>query len=182
MAIVTVDFETEAIVGNALVTPPSPLASADWPSAGVAVWVPGEEPWYSVITPDVHEYLRHLWATSELLFHNAPFDLSVAEKWLGLAFPPWHRIHDTQYLVFHYNPYGELALKPASEKILGLEPDERDELHEWIVRNVPGATKKTAGAFTSKAPIELVAPYAIGDVVRTRKLFDYIMGLNDLYA
>jgi len=180
--IATVDFETAAIVGNPLVSPPSPLASADWPSAGVAVWVPGEDPWFEIITPEIIEFLRHLWSDYQLLFHNAPFDLRVAEHWLGLPFPPWYRVHDTQYLVFHYNPYGELALKPASEEILGLDPEERDELHDWIVTNVPGATKKHAGAYISKAPIELVRKYAIGDVVRTRKLFEHIINLEDLYA
>lgn len=180
--IVTVDFETEAIVGNPLINPPSCLASYEWPSAGVAVWIPGEDPWYATITDEIREYLASLWRTKSLLFHNAPFDLSVARKWLGLEWPPWHRIHDTQYLVFHYNPYGNLALKPAAEEILGEEPEERDELHDWIVRNVPEATKKTAGAYTSKAPFELVEKYAIGDVVRTRRLFDHIMAVEDLYA
>lgn len=182
MLIATVDFETEMIVGNPVMNPPSPLASAEWPSAGVAVWLPGEEPWYSTITPDVHEYLRHLWSTHHLLFHNAPFDLRVAEEWLGLPWPAWDRIHDTMYLVFHYNPYGNLGLKPASEEILGLEPDEQLDLRNWILKNVPEATPKRWGAYISKAPLHLVEKYAIGDVVRTRQLYDHILSKEDLYA
>ena len=181
MKIATVDFETEAIVGNPLVQPPSCLRSAEWPSAGVAIWLPGEDPWYAPCDDkEVQAYLAHLWADYEIVFHNAPFDLSVAQKWLGLEWPPWERIHDTQYLVFHYNPYGNLALKPAAEEILGWEPEERDELHDWIMANVPEATKKTAGAFTSKAPWEFVERYAIGDVERTWALFDFLME-QDLY-
>jgi hypothetical protein len=176
MVIATYDFETEAIVGNPLISPPRPI--------GVAVWLPDEEPDYLPISftktdkprGPGYEVLRDNWDKYEHLYHNAPFDLSVAAHWLKLPWPAWDQVHDTQYLVFQYNPYGNLALKPASEEILGLEPEEQDELHDWIIANVPQATKKTAGAYICEAPFELVKPYAIGDVVRTKKLFDFCMG------
>lgn len=179
---ITIDFETMPIVGNPLVTPPAPI--------GVAVWVPGEDPYYEHfdhereigeapnISPDwqMDGQLRSIasyWSgTRDLLFHNAPFDLSVARDWLRLDFPVWSRIHDTMYLAFHDNPYGEVGLKPTAERVLGVPPDEQDELHEWILENVPEATKKTAGAYIYCAPHELVEKYAIGDVVRTKRIFD----------
>lgn len=183
MDIATIDFETEAIVGNPVVSPPRPV--------GVAVWLPGQEPDYLPIAftkktdkPRGAGYnlLKKVWHKWPHLYHNAPFDLSVAEQWLGLPWPAWDRVHDTQYLVFQHNPYGNLALKPASEEILGMDPDEQDELHEWIVANIPEATARTAGAFISQAPFELVSRYAIGDVIRTRKLFDFCMHKLCYYA
>jgi DNA polymerase-1 len=158
----TIDFETEAIDGNPLLNPPKPV--------GVAIHKPGELTTYT----DDWSLLERVWNSGEpLLFHNAPFDLSVAQAHLGLQPPSWEKVHDTLYLVFLANPYAPtLALKKQAEALLGLPPDEQDELTSWILANVPGATKKNAGAFISKAPPQLVRPYAIGDVTRTRELFD----------
>lgn len=204
---ITVDFETEAIVGNTLVDPPKPV--------GVAVWIPGQDPFYmswghpefAVGDPRypagstnstnygfAHEYLTKLKESEkDLLFHNAPFDISVWNhyfcnariSWLNSG---WRRIHDTMYLVFLADPYAAtFALKPSAERYLSLAPDEQSTLHDWIVRYVDGATAKTAGAFISRAPADLVASYAIGDVVRTRKLFDLLhakitdLGMSEAY-
>lgn len=180
---ITVDFETSAIVGNPLVNPPLPC--------GVSVWVPGSDPTYlawghptenNCTFAKAHEYLEKL-ANSKrpLLFHNAPFDMTVWEQGFCNARFKWHtgdvwkRLHDTMYLLFLDNPYSaNLSLKPNATKYLGMEPTEQDELYDWIVRNVPGATRKTAGAYISLAPGDLVGSYAIGDVVRTRGLFDHL--------
>src|SRR5215218_9467561 len=110
---ITVDFETDAIVGNPIVNPPKPC--------GVAIWVPGTEPVYlawahpsgnNCSYGDAHTYLEKLAKSKEeLLFHNAPFDTSVWDKWFCNArFPThlpdhWKRIHDTLYLLFLDNPY-----------------------------------------------------------------------------
>ena len=49
--------------------------------------------------------LREFWrGEEELLFHNAPFDIAVAEERLGLRQPAWHRIHDTLPLLFLDDP------------------------------------------------------------------------------
>jgi DNA polymerase-1 len=55
-----------------------------------------------------------------------------------------------------------------------MQADEQSDLYRWIASNVPGATLKNAGAFISHAPADLVGRYAIGDVVRTRHLFDLL--------
>jgi DNA polymerase-1 len=113
-----------------------------------------------------------------MIFHNAPFDLSVATQHLGL---PWPKdplnIHDTMYLVYLLDPYARtFALKPSAERYLNMPPEERDAVREWVLANVPGATYKGWGAHISKAPGGLVGRYAVGDVVRTRKLFDHCHG------
>lgn len=160
---VAVDFETEAIVGNPIWQPPKPI--------GVAVYEYGSDPVY---TTDF-SIVDNLWAdpSVELVFHNAPFDTRVAQVHLGLPIPYWNRVHDTQFLLFLDDPYSKsLALKPAAERYLAMPNDEQDELHDWIVANIAGATAKSAGAFISLAPMALVSRYAKGDVTRTLGLFN----------
>jgi DNA polymerase I-like protein with 3'-5' exonuclease and polymerase domains len=114
---------------------------------------------------------------SDVLFHNAPFDLSVTNGALGTTwrYSDWNRWHDTQYLVFLDDPYAStLALKPSAARYLNMPPEEQDELRDWILGNVSEATEKTWGAYICKAPGGLVGRYAIGDVVRTRKLYDHL--------
>lgn len=181
--LVTVDFETEAIVGNPLINPPKPV--------GCAVWVPGQEPEYlawghptenNCSWQRAHEYLSKLEASGcEFLFHNAGFDISVWEEHFCNARFKWHqpdlwkRFHDTMFLLFLANPYSDtLALKPSADHYLGLPPTEQDALKDWIVKNVQGATPKNFGAYISRAPGNLVASYARGDVVRTRQLYDLL--------
>lgn len=180
---ITLDFETEAIVGNPIVNPPRPV--------GLAVWVPGQEPTYmsfghpsgnNCSWGDCRNYLRTILRETKrsLLFHNAGFDVTVAAQWFfdGVNNWPWHewdRIHDTMYLLFLADPYAStLSLKPSASRYLGMAPEEQSELHNWILKHVPEATPKTAGAYISRAPADLVGPYAIGDVVRTRGLFDLL--------
>ena len=174
---ITLDCETEAIRGNPLVDPPD--------GVGIAYLQEGHPPGYlHYVGPKsntkytiVSDYLNNIWDSNEpLLFHNAPFDLSVIREDFNLPIPHWSRIHDTMFLVYLADPYARnLGLKPSAERYLDLPPEERDELIDWVLAHVPGATKKTAGAYTCEAPMEILEPYAIGDVVRTRGLYDYLI-------
>ena len=167
----TLDFETEAIVGNPLVNPPKPV--------GLAILDTVHESDGMYITD--WDLMRQAWCEAldskePLLFHNAPFDLSVGLHWLGGAEPHWERIHDTMFVLFQADPYSHsLGLKQSADRYLDLPPQEQDHLHNWIMSNVPEATKKTAGAFICHAPVQLVCPYAIGDVYRTRLLYDKLI-------
>jgi DNA polymerase I-like protein with 3'-5' exonuclease and polymerase domains len=181
---ITIDFETEAIVGNPLVNPPKPV--------GCAVWVPGEEPVYyswgslhgdnNITWAQFHAYLERIRDSGmPLLFHNAGFDISVWNASFCNArvlqhSNQWILIHDTMYLIFLADPYSNnFSLKPSADRFLGMPPSEQDALTDWIVANVPECgSRKEAGAYICRAPVSLVSPYAIGDVVRTRKLFDYL--------
>lgn len=166
---ITLDFETEAIDGNPIVKPPRPI--------GLAIWIKGCNPDYITDWTQMKEVWRRcLESGDELLFHNAPFDLSVGLNWLGGSMPHWSCIHDTIFLLFQADPYSHsLSLKPSADRYLDLPPEEQDELHDWIVANVPEATKKTAGAFICRAPVGLVSQYAKGDVIRTRQLYDKLI-------
>jgi DNA polymerase-1 len=173
---IVLDCETEAIVGNPLANPPT--------MHGIAYDVPGHPPGYLHFRTEranskysvVGDFLNNVWNSNEpLLFHNAPFDLAVICKTFHLPMPHWSRIHDTMYQLYLADPYSpSLSLKPSAERYLGIPPDEQDELTEWIVRNIPEATRNTAGAYSVWAPFELISPYAIGDVVRTRALYEHL--------
>lgn len=174
---ITIDFETEAIVGNPIVNPPRPV--------GVAVWVPGQEPTYlawghprenNVTKQEVAEYLSRIIRSGKpLLFHNAGFDLSVWWREFSEFSWNWERIHDTMYLLFLADPYAPtLSLKPSADRYLGMAANEQKAVYDWILSHITGATPKTAGAYISRAPGDLVGTYAVGDVVRTRRLFDLL--------
>lgn len=117
-----------------------------------------------------------------MLFHNANFDVDVMQTHWDVGPIDWRRIHDTLYLLFLYDPHSrDLGLKPSSEKILGMNPDERDAVKDWILAHkreleaVHGRfTPKEAGAFIAYAPAQIVGPYANGDVTRTKKLFEFL--------
>ena len=112
-----------------------------------------------------------------LLCHHAGFDLDVLEVGLGLPWPSDHE--DTLLLAFLEDPDSDsLSLKPLAERYLSEPPTEMDALHQYILdmakaghKDFQGATKKTAGAYIAFCPGNLVAPYAIGDVDRTVKLY-----------
>lgn len=164
----TIDFETEAIVGNPIVNPPKPI--------GVGIKVDGGPSEY--YTGDLMEYACALaWESGEdLLFHNAPFDLAVARKWLGLPTPRWSMVHDTQYLIYLYDPHAKnLGLKPSAERILKIPPAERDELKDWVMRNVPKAKASDWGAYICEAPLELVSKYCRMDVDMTYALYRHLI-------
>jgi DNA polymerase I-like protein with 3'-5' exonuclease and polymerase domains len=179
--LITVDYETFGIEGNPVVTPPR--------AVGVAVWIPGREPQYlawghptenNCKYGDARQFLYNIGeAGNPRLFHNAPFDLSVQKDSMSLPHNflngGWREIHDTMYLLFLADPYAStFSLKPSADRYLGMAPVEQDELKQWILSNVVGATPDNWGGFIALAPGDLVGRYAIGDVVRTRKLFDLL--------
>ncbi len=172
--VITLDFETTAIEDRPAY-PPRPV--------GVAVKFPGRRSRYlawghptenNAARTDAVELLAQCWGAREpLLFHNAAFDLAVAQVHFGLPPLPWARVHDTLFLLFLRDPHAAtLSLKPSAERILGLPPNERDAVREWLVAHGvvrPGDRKW--GAHISAAPGGLVGQYAIGDVDRTEALF-----------
>lgn len=117
-----------------------------------------------------------------LLFQNANFDVDVMDTWWNTGIPDWERIHDTLYLMFLYDPHArELKLKPMSEKLLGMPPEEQDAVKDWILahkrelENEYGAfTPKEFGMHIANTPAQIVGPYANGDVTRTGKMFNFL--------
>lgn len=119
-----------------------------------------------------------------VVFHNAKFDVDVIETHLGIPAPPWQCIHDTLFLLFLHDPHQfELGLKPAAHRLLGMVPEERDAVADWLTTNqpIPGVRISTAlnsplywAGFIAYAPGDVVGPYARGDVERTEALFAHL--------
>lgn len=139
---------------------------------------------------DAHRILTEVYACvgggAHLLCHNAKFDLDVSEAHFGLRLPDWRHYEDTMFLLFLDDPHQrELGLKPSSERLLGMPPEEQDVVKAWILFHKKkleaeypeivdlygGIKPSSAGAFIAYAPGDLVKAYANGDVERTRKLF-----------
>jgi DNA polymerase-1 len=174
---VVVDFETKGIEARPKY-PPEPV--------GVAILVPGKKPQYlawghptenNSTKEKARAVLKDLWSGDRsLLFHNGQFDLDVAETHLGLKLPCWDHYHDTLFQLFLHDPHAKsLSLKPAAEKLLGMKPEERDAVEDWLVEHkVVRKGTKGWGAHIADAPGGLAGTYAIGDVVRTLALHKHL--------
>lgn len=191
--VIVVDFETDPIEPRPQY-PPKPV--------GVSITWPGKKPRYyawghytggnNCSYDDGRRALQEVWVSSHrVLFHNAKFDVDVAEAHMGMARLPWERIDDTMFLLFLHDPHSrDLGLKPSAEAILGLPPEERDAVVEWLwahrkelvadfgidrftdSKGKPLVNSRAKiGAFIAYAPGNIVAAYANGDCDRTIGLF-----------
>jgi DNA polymerase-1 len=175
---IVLDCETEEIIGNPVAHPPA--------GHGLAYIVPGAEPGYLHYRTEkanckwsaVADFMDNILKSGEpLLFHNAAFDISVLKAEFPLC--PWglltpDRVHDTMYQLFLADPYATtLSLKPSAERYLDMPAEEQNDLFDWIVKNVR-CTRKEAGAHIVKAPLELILPYATGDVIRTLGIYEHL--------
>lgn len=181
---VTIDFETEDIEPRPEY-PPKPV--------GVSIKAWGKRPtYYGWGHPTKNNStfeaaagaLSDVWNNKDgLLFHNAKFDLEVAEKFFGLPRLSWQKYHDTLFLLFLDDPHQKvLSLKPSAERLLGWAPEERDAVKDWLLGYQPLKDKgikisESQGSdhyyarYICLAPGTLVGPYANGDTKRTEALF-----------
>lgn len=174
---VVVDFETHPIEPRPNY-PPKPV--------GVSIMYPGEKPKYyafghptenNCTEREAEAALAKAWQwKAGLLFHNGKFDLDVAETHFPVLAPNRpapELVHDTMFQVFLQDPHAEShGLKQSAERLLGMPPEERDEVRDWLIKEgVVTKASKNWGAFIWRAPGGLVGKYANGDVIRTAKLF-----------
>lgn len=113
-----------------------------------------------------------------VVYQNGKFDTDVEDtEFPGLPARSWDKVDDTLYLIFLHDPHAvSFSLKPSAQRILGLKPEEQDRLHDWLVTHKYVTRKeKDWGAYISKAPASVVGPYANGDVLRTKKLFEHLL-------
>jgi DNA polymerase I-like protein with 3'-5' exonuclease and polymerase domains len=88
------------------------------------------------------------------------------------------------FLAFLNDPnQRQIGLKETAQRLLGIAPEERDALADWLLKYqpVPGVRvskspkgKHPPGKYIAYAPTDVVGPYAIGDVDRTGALFDHL--------
>lgn len=174
------DFETEGIMPRPLY-PPKPV--------GLAIFDPLQQfdsGYYGFghtegnsCTEDVaRDVMATIYASRRpVCFHNAMFDLDVAETHWELAIPDAELVHDTLILAFLFDPHvPSLSLKDLVVHWQLDTTQERDELREWIITNVPEAKRKksTWGAYICRAPGDLVGRYAEADVRLTYNLWSFL--------
>lgn len=181
-AVITVDFETLPIQPRPHY-PPAPVGmSIRRPQDRKATYYAWDHPTENNCSKrDAVRALQSVWReTTPLLFHNAKFDVDVAQTHMDCPVLPWARIHDTMFLVFLHDPHSpNLQLKESAERILGLAPVERDELKEWVLAHRKQieaeyglkVTPAKWGAAIGYTPGNMCGKYANGDVDRTLGLF-----------
>jgi DNA polymerase-1 len=123
---------------------------------------------------EAKEVLARYWGKIPIVCQNTAFDYAVARKW-GFPELPWHMMHDTLYLIFLENPHApSLSLKESADRILGIKPEERDELKDYILRHF-SVKPSDAGRYIGECPGDVVESYAKGDVLRTEALFYHLL-------
>jgi len=175
------DFETEGIKARPKY-PPKPV--------GLAVFDPANQFDNGYLafghsegnncTEDIaKDVMATIYATRRpVCFHNAMFDLDVAETYWQLDIPKPELVHDTLIMAFLFDPHvPSLSLKDLTKHWQLDHTQERDELREWITTYVLEAKRKksTWGAYICRAPGELVGRYAEADVRLTYKLYSFLV-------
>lgn len=170
------DFETEKIE-DFPAYPPKPV--------GLSIYIKGQQPRYYAFGHPIENNCTEEEARLALqeifndthaaaIAYNLPFDLLVAHKHWGLPLKPECSLHDGMIMAFLLDPHAkELGLKPLSEKYLGMPPEERDAVKEWLISHgVCRDSKRKWAENISLAPGRLVGEYANGDTIRTLELFE----------
>ena len=172
------DFETEAIEPRPNY-PPKPVGvSIKYANRPAKYYAFGHPTGNNCTHKDACAAIADAWQhPGGLVFHNGKFDVDVAQTHMGMGEVDPLLMHDTMFLVFFDNPHAEShGLKQSAERLLGMAPEERDAVKDWLVNEgICTRTSKDWGAYISKAPGDLVGRYADGDVVRTEKLFNLLM-------
>ena len=180
MPLVAFDFETMPI---------EPLPEYPPKPIGLSIYVESQEPRYlcwghmedNNSTEDEAKALLALyWNNSQFehIAHNDPFDSLVASVHWGFDLEQRCVANDTMVMAFLCDPHAlNYQLKPLAKKHLGMEPEEKDEVADWL--KAKGYMKKAAkeiGGLIYLAPGTLVGKYANGDTIRTMELFKFYKG------
>jgi DNA polymerase I len=182
---VTVDFETMGIESRPLY-PPKPVGVAiKYPNKPAQYYAFAHDTGNNCTFEDAKLALQAAFNNPEgVLFQNAKFDLDVANVHFGIHIPKWQNIHDTMYLLFLDDPHQiSLGLKESAERLLGIAPDEQDQVKDWLLENYTDngvklsksrASKYYYAKYIAHAPADIVGKYAIGDVDRTESIFNLL--------
>lgn len=170
------DFETEAIEDKPKY-PPKPVGvSLKEPGKKSKYWAWGHPTNNNCTKEQAEREIRRLLSHYKgFVCHHLKFDYDVIETFFpSIQLPDTLDCDDTLLLGFLDDPHSkQLKLKTMSVRYLNREPLERDKLRDWILANVPEARRSKAnwGAYISKAPGNLVAPYAEADTDMTAGIY-----------
>jgi DNA polymerase-1 len=178
---VIIDFETDQILARPQYPPVPCGVSIKYYGKPARYYAWGHPSKNNCTLDDAKRALRLAWACEDgVACHHLKFDYDVGITHMGMPELPWHKLHCTMILLFLDNPHAEkLALKPSAERLLGMPPEEQENMRDWLIENQPvpdvRVTKTNFGAYICHAPGDLVGKYADGDVIRTEKLFNLLM-------
>ena len=180
--VVTIDFETEGIEARPKYPPKPCSVGIKWPGESqyrIMAWA--HPSGNNCTEKEARGELKRAYESKyPVLAQNFSFDGDVAEVHWDLKLPAWDQYHELMFALFLWDPHSpSLALKPCAERYLGIKPEERDLMNDWIIANIPEAARKpsTAGAYISRVPFKIVAPYLRGDLIRTLGLFNMLYPL-----
>lgn len=179
-----IDFETFAIEGPSP-KPPLPTSVAiKMPGKKTRVYIFGHPTNNNCTFDDAKKAIEDAFNCKDgICAYNLKFDLPIAEYWFGIKRMNYNKYHDAMILAFLDNPNSKnLALKPLSESLLCMPPDEQDILADWLCNNkvfwnfkvsrsANSKSKHPFGKYIAFAPGRIVKDYVVGDVDRTALLF-----------
>lgn len=105
--------------------------------------------------------------TTELVFHNAKFDVQKLALAGVISNPNWSKIHDTECLSHLVNEQQPKALKRLAKDLLGLETNEAE-----VLRAARSKLKLRKADGYHALPREVIEPYARKDAEFTLLLFE----------
>ena len=178
--IIWLDFETEAIEDGAPLLP-EPVGCAilgdKYPDGHYFAW--GHPEGNNCTKEEFGAYLASIWDKRLGTQNGCTFDIPIAGHHFGLPERDPLLTEDTLFLIYLHDPHARsLSLKDIAADWLGIPPDEQQDLYDWTMANVPDCrSRKQCGAYIAKAPASMVGPYAVGDVVRTKAVYEYVAPL-----
>jgi DNA polymerase I-like protein with 3'-5' exonuclease and polymerase domains len=174
-SMITIDFETKRIEKFKPCLPEPVGLAIRYPDGTREYMAWGHQSGNNCTFEDAKGVMQDLWRYPLLTHNGGSFDLPVAQHWFSLPDRDPLLNHDTLYLAFLHNPHARsLSLKDLANDLCKLPPAEQRDLQDWILANTTCRSRKEAGAYIADAPVDLVAPYAIGDVERTWALWEYL--------
>lgn len=173
----SIDFETKGIGPRPEEYPPEPVGVSVRVGRQSKYWRWGHPTGNNCTKRDARNAILKVMRDEKRVpvFHHSAFDVEVMEQHLDIPRPEVYE--DTLILAYLYEPRAKsLSLKPICEEWLGMPPEERDRVKDWILANVPEmkGKEKGWGAYIWRAPGDLVEPYANGDTLRTLSIYDFL--------
>ena len=178
--IIWLDFETKKIEDGCPLLPEPvgcALLGGQWPDGHYFAW--GHPEGNNCTKEEFGVVLASIWDKRIGTQNGATFDIPIARHWFQL--PPRDPLltEDSLFLSYLHDPHARsLSLKDLADDWLGIPPDEQQAMYDWIMDNVPECrSRKECGAYISETPVAMSGPYAVGDVVRTKALYEHVAPL-----
>lgn len=173
---IELDIESTKIIKGAPIHAAVPV--------GVALGIPGQARVYlawghpegnNCTKEQARAVLEKYWDEIFITHNGLIFDIPVLAHHLDLPERDPLLTHDTLFSSYLQNPHARsLSLKDLANDLLGIAPDEQQDMYDWIMDNVADCrSRKECGAYIANTPVSMSGPYAIGDIYRTRELHDF---------